>query len=100
MVMSLPGRVLALGMNMDEPFPPQLRELHDADLVALLANVEPAAGARDDTGAHDWSLFGQRMHYIAHLFRAYHLHDELLGPAFTERQVLAFTAGTIPDGDL
>jgi hypothetical protein len=100
MVMSLPGRVLALGMNMNEPFPPQLRELHDAELVALLARFEPAAGAPDVTGARDWSQFHERMHYIAHLFRAFHLHDELLGPAFTEQQVLAFTAGAVPDGDL
>ena len=40
------------------------------------------------------------MHYIAHLFRAYHLHDELLGPPFTAQQVQAFAGGTIPDGDL
>jgi hypothetical protein len=40
------------------------------------------------------------MHYIAHLFRAFHLHEELLGPAFTAAQVEAFAAGIVPDGDL
>jgi hypothetical protein len=100
MVMSLPGRVLALGANMDEPFPEALRELHDADLTALLHRFEPPMPARDDTAARDWSDFDQRMHYIAHLFRAFHLHDELLGPAFSPEQVLALTAGRIPDGDI
>ena len=41
-----------------------------------------------------------RVHYIAHLFRAFHVHEELLGPAFTQAQVQAFQAGTIPDGTL
>jgi len=68
MVMSLPGRVLALGANMDEPFPELLRELHDADLTALVSRFEPAAPAPDVTGARDWSVFDERMHYIAHLF--------------------------------
>ncbi|MDX6719683.1 MAG: hypothetical protein QOJ63_1937 [Solirubrobacteraceae bacterium] len=101
MVMSLPGRILALGANMDEPFPEPLREpLLDAELVALLQRFEPVAPARDDTAARDWSDFDQRMHYIAHLFRAFHLHEELLGPAFTAQQAQAFQAGTVPEGDL
>jgi hypothetical protein len=100
MVMSLPGRVLALGANMDEPFPDALRELHDADLVALFERFGPAVPGSTDTGARDWSQFDQRMRYIAHLFRAYHLDDELLGPPFTLAQVEAFAGGTIPDGDL
>src|SRR5690349_23677729 len=37
MVMSLPGRVLSLGKDMDEPFPELLAELHDDELVALFA---------------------------------------------------------------
>jgi len=100
MVMSLPGRVLALGANMNEPFPETLRDLSDAELTALLARFEPGATAPDDTGARDWSDFDQRMHYIAHLFRAFHLHDELLGEPFTAAQVRAFAAGTVPDGAL
>lgn len=40
------------------------------------------------------------MHYIAHLFRAFHLHEELLGPPFTAAQAQAFTVGRVPDGIL
>jgi hypothetical protein len=100
MVMSLPGRVLYLGAHMDEPVPAALAELTDAELVALLGRFEPELPAVDDTGARDWSDFDQRMHYIAHLFRAFHLHDELLAPPFTPEQIEAIAAGTIPDGAL
>lgn len=97
MVMSLPGRVLYLGKDMDEPFPELLVELHDADLMALFALFDTG---KPGTAAEDWSVFEQRMRYIAAFFRAFHLHDELLGPPFTEEQVASFTAGRIPDGDL
>jgi hypothetical protein len=98
MVMSLPGRVLSLGTDMDEPFPEELSELHDAELMALFARFDTGVPG---TAARDWSDFDQRMRYIAHLFRAYHLHEELLGPPFTAAtQVALFTAGTVPDGEL
>lgn len=100
MVMSLPGRVLYLGAHMDEPVPAALAELTDAELSALLDRFEPKPPAVDDAGARDWSDFDQRMHYIAHVFRAFHLHEELLGPPFTPEQVEAFTAGRVPDGAL
>lgn len=103
MVMSLPGRVLALGANMDEPVPELLRELRDADLLALFARFDgplPDPAAVVATAARDWSDFDQRMRYIAHLFRAFHLHEELLGPPFDSEQVRLLLAGTVPDGDL
>jgi len=102
MVMSLPGRVLSLGAKLDEPFPDLLLELRDAELVALFARFEPRAGPgrRSDDGARDWSDFDQRMRYIARLFRAFHLHEELLGPPFSEEQVRVLLAGGIPEGDL
>jgi hypothetical protein len=99
MVMSLPGRVLYLGARMDEPVPAALAKITDVELTALLGRFDPKLPGIDD-GAHDWSDFDQRMHYIAHLFRAFHLHEELLGPPFTPEQVRAFTAGTVPDGAL
>ena len=97
MVMSLPGRVMSLGADMDEPFPELLLELHDAELTALFGRFDTGVPG---TAAGDWSDFDQRMRYIAALFRAFHLHEELLGPPFTTEQVTMFTAGTVPDGDL
>jgi hypothetical protein len=40
------------------------------------------------------------MHYIAHLFRAFHLSADLARPPFTPEQVSAFERGAVPDGEL
>ena len=100
MVMSLPGRLLYLGEHMDEPFPPVLAELTDPELSELFERLGTGALAPGATGARDWSELDQRMRYIAHLFRAFHLRQELLAPPFTVEQVRSFTAGTVPDGVL
>jgi hypothetical protein len=100
LVLSLPGRVLALGTHLDDPFPDDLREIANADLAALLARYEPVPPATDDCGATDWSKLEQRMHYIAHLFRCFHARAELSEPPFTPEQVRDFRRGRLPDGDL
>jgi hypothetical protein len=40
------------------------------------------------------------MHYIAHLFRAFHLDPELASPPFTPEQLAAIERGVVPDGEL
>jgi hypothetical protein len=100
MVLSLPGRVLALGSNLPDAFPEALRAPADADLIALVAEFEPVPPAPDDCGAVDWSDFHQRMHYISHLFRAFQLDRELARPPYTAEQIAAFEAGRVPGGDL
>jgi hypothetical protein len=100
MVLTLPGAVLALGRNLDMPFPEQLRSPNDPELVALLARYEPVPPAIDDCAADDWSELTQRMHYIAHLFRAFHDAPQLASAPFTPEQVAQFRAGVVPDGDL
>ena len=96
MVLTLPGAVLYLGRNLDMPVPAAV----NPDLAALLARYEPVAPAADDCGARDWSELTQRMHYIAHLFRAYHEDDQLGSPPFTPAQVERLRAGVLPDGEL
>jgi len=100
MVMSLPGRVLALGTHLADPYPEVLREPTESELVGLLARFEPLPPAKDDCGARDWSDLQQRMHYIVHLFRAFQLREELSRPPFTPEQVAAFSRGLVPDGEL
>jgi hypothetical protein len=100
MVLSLPGRVLALGTHLGDEYPEALREPADAELTELLARFEPAPPARDDCGARDWSDIHQRMHYLVHLFSAFHLREELSRPPFTPEQVASFSAGVVPDGEL
>ena len=100
MVMTLPGRVLALGTHLDDAYPEVLAEPADTELAELLARFEPVAPAPDDCGARDWSDLQQRMHYIVHLFRAFHLSEQLARPPFTPEQVESFSKGVVPDGDL
>jgi hypothetical protein len=100
MVLSLPGRVLALGMHLGDAYPEALREPADAELIELLVRFEPVPPAPDLCGARDWSDLHERMHYIVHLFCAFHLRDELARPPFTPEQVASFTSGVVPDGEL
>jgi hypothetical protein len=100
MVLSLPGRVLLLGANLADPFPDALHELADAELAQLVGRFEPVAPALDDCAADDWSEIAQRMHYIVHLFRAFHATSDLFDAPFTPAQVERILAGAIPDGAL
>jgi hypothetical protein len=100
MVLTLPDTVLELGRNLEAPFPNELRSPKNPDLIALLALYEPVPPAVDDCAAHDWSELAQRMHYIAHLFRAFHDRSELASRPFTPEQVAMFRSGVVPEGDL
>jgi hypothetical protein len=100
MVLSFPGRVLALGRHLADAYPDDLREPTNAELTELLARFEPVPPAPDDCGAREWSDFDQRMHYIVHLFRAFHRNGELSDPPFTEDQIACFSRGVVPDGEL
>ncbi len=40
------------------------------------------------------------MHYIAHLFRVFHLSEQLSEPPFTTDQVASINRGVIPEGEL
>jgi hypothetical protein len=100
MVLSLPGRVLALGTHLDDAYPEALREPTEPALVELLARFEPQLPELDDCGARDWSDLDQRMHYIVHLFCAFHLREELFRAPFTPEQVASFGRGVVPDGEL
>ena len=95
MVLSLPGVVLWLGRNLEAA-----GEVVDPELRELMARYEPVPPALDDCGAQDWSVLEQRMHYIVHLFRAYHDEGALASPPFTPAQVERILAGELPDGDL
>ena len=100
MVLTLPGRVLALGVNLADAYPAELDRPVNAELIDLLAQYEPIPPTLDDCGARDWADLHQRMHYISHLFRAFHLNQQLTDPPFTPEQVASFSHGVLPDGDL
>jgi hypothetical protein len=99
MVLSLPGRILALGTHLLDPYPDELCEPVHRELAELAARFEPASES-DDCGVSDWADLDQRMHYILHLFCAFHGRDDLFRPPFTEEQVMSFRRGLVPDGEL
>ena len=92
--------MLALGTNLTDAYPEVLAAPSDPELEELLARFEPVPPAADDCGARDWADFHQRMHYIVHLFRVFHLSAQLADAPFTPDQVASFTRGVIPAGDL
>lgn len=100
MVLAFPGGVMiALGRHLDHPFPETLLTPDDSELEEMLKRFEPE-GAADDCAAEDWSDLAQRMHFIAHLFRAFHERAELFDPPFTPEQMQACMSGVVPKGDL
>src|SRR4051812_15939609 len=100
MVLALPGRVLALGTNLADAYPAELADPTDPELKELLARFEPVPPTVDDCGARDWSDLHQRMHYIVHLFRVFHLTEELSQAPFNEDQLASINRGVIPEGKL
>jgi hypothetical protein len=101
MTLRLPaGRVLHLGRNLEAPYPESLGVLADRDTIASLERFHCDARGVHDCGAKDWAALDERLHFIAHLFRAFQ-EDPVFGSApFTPEQVAIFAAGRIPDGDL
>jgi hypothetical protein len=100
MVLSLPERVLALDTHLTDAYPESLTEPANAELAELLARFEPVAPALDDCGARDWSDLHQRMHYIVHMFCAFHLNEQLFRPPFSPEQLASFSRGIVPDGEV
>jgi len=100
MVLALPDLVLKLGHNLEYPIPGVLSNLTHSDLRDLCRRYEPETGICDDCGTQDWADLHQRMHYIVHLFRAFHCHPALMNPPFTAAQMDRLMSGQVPDGHL
>ena len=99
-IMLPPDRILPLALDLDLPFPAALQTLTNADLVALLAQVESAPGSLTGSGARDWSDLDDRMCFIAALFRCEQQDRLLFDRPFTEAQIELVRAGEVPAGDL
>ncbi|HET9439554.1 MAG TPA: hypothetical protein VFO52_05260 [Longimicrobiales bacterium] len=87
---------LMLGQDLRRPFSPALATLMEPELHALLARIDPTPDSTTQSGATDWAVIRERMHYIADLFRCYHDAPELFAPPFTSEQVSSIRAGRVP----
>lgn len=72
------GVRLHLGKDLKANFPPDLKNLTNPDLIALLKKIDPTPDSLIDTGAVDWAILYDRLHFIADLFRCYHETQELV----------------------
>jgi hypothetical protein len=101
MTLQLPhGRMLRLGQDLRADFPQPLQHATHPLLQALLSKVDPTPDSLCGTGAQDWGRLPDRMHFIADLFRAYHLDATLFNPPFTADQVAVMKTGDLPTGRL
>ena len=99
MMLSLPpDTVLHLGSDLIATYPENLKQLSNADLRELLTQFIPSTDP--GSGAADWSILPERLHFIADLFRCYHVNKDLFSPAFSAEQIAIIRSGGIPDGRL
>lgn len=94
------GRALHLGQDLQTEFAPLLQHTVHPGLRAFLRRVDPTPDSVHNTGAQDWGRLPDRMHFIADLFRAYHLDGTLFDSPFSTDQVAVIKAGQLPTGRL
>jgi len=95
-----PDNRLCLGKDLTVQFPDDLKQLTNPDLLVLLTQIDPTANSVAQSGATDWADLGERMHFIADLFRCYHESKELFETAFSPEQTEALKNGKLPEGEL
>lgn len=101
MTLAMPdGQILQLGRDLIGDFPEPLRTVDLPELAALLRQVDPTPDSPTASGAVDWGSLPDRMHFIADLFRVYHLDTHLFDSPFSPAQVAALKEGCRPKGEL
>jgi hypothetical protein len=101
MTLAMPdGQLLVLGEDLRAGFPALLRTIDLPELRALLHVVDPTADTPSGSGARDWGMLPDRMHFIADLFRVYHLDSRLFAAPFSPEQIAALRDGRRPEGGL
>ena len=95
-----PDSSLHLGSDLVGTYPEDLKQLENAELLALLAKIDSTINSLQGSGVNDWSELNQRLHFIADLFRCYHKTKDLFTEAFTSQQVAILKAGGLPEGRL
>lgn len=100
MTLALPAEVLRLGRDVPGAFPADLRTIDSPDLRALLGLIDPTPDTTRGSGAGDWSILTERIHFIADLFRVYAERPTLLSDPFTAEQVAVIKSGSRPPGRL
>lgn len=98
MTIGLPGGgALRLGSDVTGTFPEPLRRLTNPEIVALLADYDATPNSTLGSGAIEWSVLAQRLHFIADFFRAYQEDASLFQSPFDPMQLQSIEAGRVPE---
>lgn len=84
-------------------YPESLRQLPDPEVMALLFGpdgLDPGGNGLRGTRTRDWTRLDQRMKYIVNLFRAFHLHPDVIAAPYSPQQLDHIRDGQIPQGPL
>ena len=100
MTLRLPDRILRLGADVPDTFPPGLMLVEYASLRDVLAKIDPTPDSPVGSGANDWSSLNERIHFIADFFRTWHARREVLESPFDDTQIVEMLAGRVPGGRL
>ena len=91
-----PAVRLQLGEDLGGGFPPSLREIVLPELRELLDRIDPTRDSPLGSGAVDWADLGDRVHFIAEMFRSFQESPFLFEPPFTPAQLERLDAGERP----
>jgi hypothetical protein len=91
---------LQLGEDLGVGFPASLREIVLPELQDLLDRIDPTRDSPLDSGAVDWADLGDRVHFIAEMFRCFQESPFLFDAPFTPEQLEQLDAGRRPDDPL
>jgi len=87
-----------VGRGLQYAFPPNLAQLQNQELKALLYDLDRSPNTVLGSAADDWSDLSDRMNFIADLFRAWQQTPRLFLPPFTPTQTQTIRAGQLPHG--
>ena len=76
--------------------PEVLRQLANAELIALLHRYDDDVTGLRTRGAHNWARLHDRMGFICELFRAEQASANLFTPPFNETAAADIARGVVP----
>jgi hypothetical protein len=104
MTLALPsGNLLHLGEDIPvgvTPFPALLNPLEYQQLKQLVSSYDVHLDSLKGSGARNWTELGNRMAFIADLFRSRQTDVTLSGPPFSDEQLSALAQDKRPNGPL
>ncbi|MFJ9852797.1 hypothetical protein [Streptomyces sp. NPDC101150] len=79
-------------------FPEALAHLKNIELKALLYDIDRTPNTLLGSAAENWTALGDRMNFVADLFRVWQQEQRLLQPPFTAAQTATLRTGRVPIG--